>query len=368
MRDASLTPTADPSEGSADAESVVVGRGLVKSYGRSTVFDGLDFDVPERSLTTLLGPSGCGKTTILRLVGGFEEPDAGTLTLGGRSILGLPPERRSVNTVFQNYALFPHMTVVENVAFPLRVVQQTSAVMERVGRVLELVHMEAYRDSYPARLSGGQQQRVALARAIVAEPLVLLLDEPLSALDRKMRTYLQGEIKRLQRRLDRAFLFVTHDQEEAFALSDLVYVMNAGRILQRGSPEEVYARPADAFVADFIGESSLLPVRIEATDGATAKVDTPLGRLGAPVHPELGRGDKGVLVLRPEAVHVSQETNADLRACVTDVTFTGDGYRIDVDYAGVGLLGNSGRPVEPGSMVGVSFDPAAAYITQEVRD
>jgi spermidine/putrescine transport system ATP-binding protein len=260
------------------------------------------------------------------------------------------------------------MTVAENVAFPLRVVQQTQAVAERVDRVLELVHMQAYAQSYPARLSGGQQQRVALARAIVAEPLLLLLDEPLSALDRKMRTYLQGEIKRLQRQLDRAFLFVTHDQEEAFALSDLVYVMNAGHILQRGTPEEVYSRPANAVVADFIGESSLVPVTIDATDGATAKVETPLGTLGVPVHPDLAQGDRGVLVLRPEAVEIAEDTNAGRQARVTDVTFTGDGYRIAVDCAGVALMGSARRPIDPGSTAVVTFDPMAAFITREARD
>jgi spermidine/putrescine transport system ATP-binding protein len=254
------------------------------------------------------------------------------------------------------------------VAFPLRVVQQTQAVAERVDRVLELVHMQAYAQSYPARLSGGQQQRVALARAIVAEPLLLLLDEPLSALDRKMRTYLQGEIKRLQRRLDRAFLFVTHDQEEAFALSDLVYVMNAGRILQRGSPEEVYSRPADAFVADFIGESSRVPVTIQATDGGNAEVDTPFGTLHVPVHPALAVGDRGVLVLRPENVRISEDTHAALQTRVTDVTFTGADYRIDVNTNGVGLIATAARPVEPGSTAGVRIDPTAAFITREAGD
>jgi spermidine/putrescine transport system ATP-binding protein len=343
----------------------VFGRGIVKRFGRTQVFDGLDFDIPERSFTTLLGPSGCGKTTILRLLAGFEEPDGGTLTLDGRSILGVPPERRPVNTVFQSYALFPHMTVAANVAFPLSVVERTRAAAARVKATLELVHMAEFADKYPAQLSGGQQQRVALARAVIADPLMLLLDEPLSALDRRMRSYLQGELKRLQRRLDRAFVFVTHDQEEAFALSDLIYVMNAGRILQRGTPEEIYARPADSFVAGFIGDAALLPGRIAKTGEGRATIDTPLGAQTAPAHETLEAGDRAVLVLRPEAVALASAASAAVRGTVTDTTFTGTGYRITVDCAGHRLLATAARALEPGRETGLAPHASAGFITPE---
>jgi spermidine/putrescine transport system ATP-binding protein len=342
----------------------VSGRGIVKRFGRATVFDGLDFDIPERSFTTLLGPSGCGKTTILRLIAGFEEPDSGALTVDGRSVLGVPPERRPVNTVFQSYALFPHMTVAQNVGFPLRVVERTKAAPARVKATLDLVQMAAFADAYPAQLSGGQQQRVALARAIIADPLMLLLDEPLSALDRRMRAYLQGELKRLQRRLDRAFLFVTHDQEEAFALSDLVFVMNEGRILQRGPPEAIHARPADSFVAGFIGESALLPGRVNHVGRGSATIETPLGPLHAPAHETLGPGDRGVLVLRPEAVGLAA-TGSDFDGTVVDAVFTGTGYRLEIDCGGVRLLATATEPREPGSAAGLTLDAAAGFITRE---
>lgn len=347
------------------ARPLVVGRGLVKRFGQTTIFDGLDFDIPERSFTTLLGPSGCGKTTILRLIAGFEAPDAGTLTLDGRSLAGVPPERRPVNTVFQSYALFPHMTVEDNVAFPLQAVERTRQVETRVSATLDLVQMREAAQKYPAQLSGGQQQRVALARAIIADPLMLLLDEPLSALDRRMRAYLQGELQRLQRRLDRAFLFVTHDQDEAFALSDLVYVMNAGRILQKGPPETIYARPADAFVASFIGDAALVPGRVIAVHGSNATIDTALDHRDAPVNETLAPGDRAVLVLRPEAASLGEDPPHGVPGIVSDVTFTGTGYRIAADCNGTRVLARASVPVALGSDVTFAIDATRGYITRE---
>ena len=250
----------------AGSPALLSARGLTKSYGRAVAVAGVDLDIEERVFTTLLGPSGCGKTTILRMIAGFEKPSSGSLSLDGRPLDGVPPERRPVNTVFQSYALFPHLSVAENVAFSLRLRSGALDVEGKVQRALDAVHMGAFADRFPHELSGGQQQRVAVARAIIAEPQILLLDEPLSALDRKMRAHLQIELKDLQRRLGIAFVYVTHDQEEAFALSDRVVVMKDGRIVQSGAPAEIYDRPADAFVADFIGEAALVPGTIRATE------------------------------------------------------------------------------------------------------
>ncbi len=347
----------------ARGRALVSGRGLVKHYGRTTVLDGLDIDIPERLFTTLLGPSGCGKTTILRLIAGLEQPDGGTLTLDGTSVLGVPPERRPVHTVFQNYALFPHMTVAENVDFPFRVAGRVPDALARVRATLAMVGMDAHADRYPAELSGGQQKRVALARALVGRPLMLLLDEPLSALDRQLRARLQGELKALQRRLDRAFLFVTHDQAEAFALSDLIIVMNHGRILQRGTPEEIHARPADAFCAGFIGEAALLSGRITDRMGDVAVIGTALGPRRAPVRAGLGAGDRGVLVLRPDMVRPTAPGGPEPQAVVTDVAFTGTGYRLVADCAGLRILMTAARPIAPGEPVGLGLDDLAGFIT-----
>lgn len=353
------------SAGAVRTRPLVVGRGLRKSYGRRTVLDGLDIDIPERGFTTLLGPSGCGKTTILRMIAGLERPDGGTLTLDGVSIIDVPPERRPVHTVFQSYALFPHMTVAENVGFPLRVGGRVSDAAARVRAALDLVDMADFAPAYPAHLSGGQQQRVALARAIVGRPLMLLLDEPLSALDKKLRGHLQVELKRLQRRLDRAFLFVTHDQEEAFALSDLIYVMNHGRILQHGAPEDIYARPADAFCAGFIGEGTLLPGRITDRGEGTAGLDTAIGPRRAPAHADLRAGDRAVLVLRPEAVRLVPCSDAALHGMVVDTTFTGTGYRIEVACGNARLLATSPRGYDVGLQVGVGLDSLAGFVTRD---
>jgi len=315
-----------------------------------------------RSFTTLLGPSGCGKTTVLRILGGFEAPDAGSLTLNGVSLLGVPPERRHVNTVFQSYALFPHLTVAQNVAFPLTLRRARSVdVARRVAQTLRAVRMADHADRYPDALSGGQQQRVALARAIIGEPLVLLLDEPLSALDRQMRAHLQTELRALQQRLRRAFVFVTHDQEEAFALSDAIHVMNAGRILQSGAPQEIYARPADAFVAGFIGEGAVLAGRVTRAHGGRAVFDGPLGLIEAPAAPALAAGDAAAWVLRPE--HVRLDPQGAHRMVVTAATFSGDRYLCALSLGETQLRARSDAPPPQGAEVGVAIDIARTYVT-----
>ncbi|MVA54755.1 ABC transporter ATP-binding protein [Agrobacterium vitis] len=344
-------------------------RGLVKSYGRNRAVDGVDLDIPERAFTTFLGPSGCGKTTILRMIGGFEAPDAGSLVLDGRSLTGVPPERRPVNTVFQNYALFPHLTVFENVAFSLTLRRGAQDPAPRVKRALDAVHMGEFTSRYPHQLSGGQQQRVAVARAIIAEPHLLLLDEPLSALDRKMRGHLQIELKDLQRRLGIAFVYVTHDQEEAFALSDIVVVMNKGRIAQKADPVTLYARPADTFVADFIGSASLVEGEVLALDTETATIGTPLGTITTSAIHGLAKGERAALVIRPEHLRLGATDGhaaptLALTGKVRHVVFKGDRYLIEADISGVTVRLMADRPAEPGSTIAMMLDTASCFITR----
>jgi spermidine/putrescine transport system ATP-binding protein len=233
--------------------------GLVKRYGGFEAVRGIDLDIPPGEFFSLLGPSGCGKTTTLRMIAGFERPTGGRILLDGKDVSDTPPDKRNVNTVFQSYALFSHLTVAENVAFGLRFKRTSRAeTRERVNQALSLVRLEGFRDRKPHQLSGGQQQRVALARALILNPSVLLLDEPLGALDAKLRKALQIELKALQERVGITFLYVTHDQEEALTMADRIAVMNEGRIEQVGSPKEVYEEPASAYVADFLGVSNLL--------------------------------------------------------------------------------------------------------------
>ncbi len=323
---------------------------------------GVDFEVFERAFTTLLGPSGCGKTTILRMIGGFEKPTAGSITLDGVSLGDQPPERRPVNTVFQSYALFPHMTVFDNVAFSLSLRSGSGDVAAKVRRALDAVHMATFEDRYPAQLSGGQQQRVAVARAIVAEPRLLLLDEPLSALDRKMRGHLQVELKDLQRRLGIAFVYVTHDQDEAFALSDTILVMNEGRIVQSGAPETIYRRPASAFVADFIGGATLVPGHVVRVAEASATIRTALGTFEAPSQAALDQGMPATLVLRPDSIVVEDGDDA-IRATVRHVTFAGQSYAVEADAQGVAVRFAAGTPPSVGGIVLLSVRGEKAFVT-----
>jgi spermidine/putrescine transport system ATP-binding protein len=273
---------------------------IVKRYGEVLAVDGVDQEIPGGEFFTLLGPSGCGKTTTLRLIAGFEKLDSGAIRLDGEDVSRRPPHKRPVNTVFQSYALFPHLTVADNVAFGLRYQRCTKA--ERVSRVreaMELVQLSGMEDRRPAQLSGGQQQRVALARALVLRPPVLLLDEPLGALDARLRVDLQVELKRIQETLGITFVYVTHDQDEALTMSDRVAVMRRGRVEQCGEPRELYEQPATAFVANFLGASNLVPVRV------SARAQLSLGdfRLHAPAADgEAGRD--ALAMIRPERVRL----------------------------------------------------------------
>jgi spermidine/putrescine transport system ATP-binding protein len=310
-------------------DSDLVLTSVTKRFGAFTAVDDLDLTVPQGSFFALLGPSGCGKTTTLRMVAGLEEPTAGTIRLGGSDITGLKPYRRPVNTVFQNYALFPHLSIFENVAFGLRR-KGAKKVKPRVEEMLELVELGQYASRKPAQLSGGQQQRVALARALINEPQVLLLDEPLGALDLKLRRQMQIELKRIQTEVGITFVHVTHDQEEAMTMADTIAVMNAGVIEQMGEPVELYEAPTTTFVSNFLGQSNLIPGRVHHVEGESLLLDVNGSKLLAPLsRARSAEGDVWVGV-RPEKVFLAaadSETddgsNVLRGAVVTDVSFVG---------------------------------------------
>ncbi|HEX6263292.1 MAG TPA: ABC transporter ATP-binding protein [Actinomycetota bacterium] len=277
--------------------------GLVKRFADVTAVDGIDLEVAPGEFFSLLGPSGCGKTTTLRMIAGFERPDEGRILLDGQDVAMTPPHKRNVNTVFQSYALFPHLSVRDNVAFGLRFQDVGKEDTDRrVSEVLRLVELSGFEDRKPAQLSGGQQQRVALARALVLNPAVLLLDEPLGSLDAKLRKALQIELKSIQEEVGITFIYVTHDQEEALTMSDRLAVMSAGRIRQMGTPKEVYETPADAYVADFLGVSNLMDAVGDGSDGAVRIGQSTLRTTGT-----AGPGAPVRVVIRPERVRVEEQ-------------------------------------------------------------
>lgn len=282
-------------------------RSLTKSFDKSVVIDHFDLDIAQGEFVTLLGPSGCGKTTLLRMIAGFEKPDHGAILLDNTDIVLLPPEQRQVNTVFQSYALFPHMTVYENIAFSLRLKKTPAKDLHKaVSAALEQTKMTSFADRFPNQLSGGQQQRVAMARAIINRPRVLLLDEPLSALDARLRSEMQVELKRLQRDLNITTILVTHEQDEALSLSDRVVVMNEGKIAQIGSPREIYEEPCDLYVARFIGEINILPGKVEARTGKESLRVNVLGQqTNLQTSRDIAAGAQIQILLRPEDLRLS---------------------------------------------------------------
>ncbi len=335
-----------------------------------TALDDVSVTIKPNEFFTLLGPSGCGKTTLLRLIAGFEHPTSGVIRLDGQDISALPPYRRPVNTVFQNYALFPHMTVAENVAFGLEMLGKPRTEIDRtVSDMLRLVRMDALAQRKTHQISGGQQQRVALARALAPHPKVLLLDEPLSALDAKLRREMQTELKRMQTETGITFVFVTHDQEEALTMSDRVAVMSAGRILQIGSPRDIYDHPANRFVAAFIGETNFLPGQIGALADGVARVDlTGGGTLAAPARTGDRVGTAVTVAVRPEQAQLSTTEaafTAEVEACVYCGTDTQAHLRL-TDGTGfvIRLPNRVGAAGDPpvGSWVGVRVTPGAAQI------
>ena len=322
-----------------NAASDLTVESLEKSFGDVLAADDVSFEVRPGEFFSLLGPSGCGKTTTLRLVAGFEKPDSGRILLGGADVTATSPNRRKVNTVFQQYALFPHMKVEENVAFGLKQAKVPKQELEtRLDQALDTVRLTELRERYPRELSGGQQQRVALARALINEPEVLLLDEPLAALDLKLRRAMQGELTKLQERVGVSFLYVTHDQGEALTLSDRIAVMNAGRVLQIGTPQEVYERPHTRFVADFIGDSNFFEGHVEDI-GETVTVNTSFGlRLRCNPTSWAKPGDKVAVAVRPENVEAASDAENTLTGTLRRVVYLGDLLQFHIDVPAYGEL------------------------------
>ena len=303
---------------------------LRKTYDEVVAIDNVSLDIRQGEFMTFLGPSGSGKSTTLYIVAGFQEPTEGRVLLDGKPLLSVSPNKRNIGMVFQRYTLFPHMTVGENIAFPLRVRRRPDAeVKQKVEKMLALVHLSEFRDRMPAQLSGGQQQRVAIARALAYDPPVLLMDEPLSALDKKLREEIQFELRRIHQETGVTVLYVTHDQEEALRLSDRIAVFNKGRIEQCGTGEELYANPASRFVANFIGNSNFLPVRVTASSAEQSSGVFPNGHAIATAgNPTLSAGDEGTLMVRPEQMRIraagAAKTPAGLPVTVRDITYLGD--------------------------------------------
>ena len=326
---------------------------ITKSYDGQVILDDLNLHIYENSFVTLLGPSGCGKTTTLRIIGGFEKPEQGRVIFDGKDITDLAPNKRQLNTVFQKYALFTHMNIEENIAFGLKIKNKPeSYIKDKIKYALKLVNLEGFEKRMPDSLSGGQQQRIAIARAIVNEPKVLLLDEPLGALDLKMRQDMQYELKRLKEELGITFIYVTHDQEEALTMSDHIVVMNQGYIQQEGSPETIYNEPENAFVADFIGDSNI----IRSTMIRDELVEI-LGAKFACVDKGFGENKPVDVVIRPEDVELVDPSQGTISGVVTSLTFKGVHYEMDVEAGGFEWLVHSTKLSEVGSNVGIKVDP-----------
>ena len=336
-------------------------KNITKSFDGEVVLDHIDLDIYDNEFLTLLGPSGCGKTTTLRLIGGFTTPDEGDIIFMGENINELPPYKRNVNTVFQRYALFPHLNVFENVAFPLREKKvPRDEIDQRVNEMLSMVALTGFEHRSVTSLSGGQQQRVAIARALISRPKVLLLDEPLAALDLKLRKDMQQELKKIQKAMGITFVFVTHDQEEALSMSDTVVVMSEGRIQQIGTPIDIYNEPQNAFVADFIGESNIL-------DGvmlADYKVNFS-GHTFDCVDAGFEKRENVDVVIRPEDVDIVSEEKGMLKGVVTSVTFLGVHYEIIVDIGGIKWMIQTTDFVDVDEHIGLYIEPDAIHIMKK---
>jgi len=324
---------------------------LTKRFGPLAVVSEVSLSIQEGELFTLLGPSGCGKTTLLRLIAGFYAPDGGEIRFDDRVVNAVPPHERGIGMVFQNYALWPHMTVSENVSYGLKLRKVSSSeIAERVRGVLHKVGLTGLGDRYPGQISGGQQQRVALARALVLNPQILLLDEPLSNLDAKIRIQVRAEIRKLQKELGITTIYVTHDQEEALTLSDRIAVFNQGKVFQVGPPKALYERPANRFVADFIGINNLVDGTVRAIEGPlrTVRVETAVGEISAIYDERLRAGDRCVICIRPENAAVDGESGGErnhLKGKISFAAYLGNTLRYDVDLGnGVVFKADVGDP------------------------
>ena len=342
--------------------------GIVKSFDGNIVLNGIDLSVDENEFVTLLGPSGCGKTTTLRIIGGFEKPDSGRVLFDGRDITGMPANKRPINTVFQNYALFPHMSVGENIAFSLRVKgEDDSAIKSKVADALELVNLKGFENRRIDQLSGGQQQRIAMARAIVNEPKVLLLDEPLGALDLKLRQEMEYELVRLKKELGITFIYITHDQEEALTMSDKVVVMNEGYIQQEGTPQEIYDEPVNAFVADFIGDSNIV---------SGVMTDEKVVRIDGVDYPCIDGTEEGFpprrkvdVVIRPEDIDIVPYGSGLWNGTIISKLFIGVHYEMLVqsEQGEIEWLLQNYDQHEVGEKIGMYVDPENIQIMQKPK-
>jgi putative spermidine/putrescine transport system ATP-binding protein len=344
-------------------------RHLTKAFGAAKAVDQLSLDVPPGAFVSLLGPSGSGKTTTLNLIAGFLSPDAGDILLDERSIADVPPHKRNIGMVFQSYSLFPHMTVAENVGFPLRMrttLSRTDA-RARIEEMLALVQLGHLGGRYPRQLSGGQQQRVAMARALVSHPRLLLMDEPLGALDKKLREQMQVEIKRIHRSVGTTVIYVTHDQTEALTMSDLVVVMHQARVAQVGTPRMLYEAPDNLFVADFLGDSNLLPATVVETAGDEAVVEIGNGNRIAAATSAGAVGTRVVVLIRPEDMSVgTKPTDKALAGIVKEINYHGDTFKLDIavgaDALRVKVAREHGAGMRPGQEVFLTWPSAAVRV------
>ena len=337
----------------AKNDMIVSLKDIFVEFDGEVILNHIDLDIRDKEFVTILGPSGCGKTTTLRIIGGFLEPDSGEVYFDGRKINGLPPHKRNVNTVFQKYSLFPHLNVFDNIAFGMRIKKMPKdEIKKRVKEMLAIVDLKGYEKRSVARLSGGQQQRVAIARALVCDPKVLLLDEPLGALDLKLRKNMQDELKQIQQKTNTTFIYVTHDQEEALTMSDTVVVMNNGVIEQIGSPTDVYNEPINAFVADFIGEANI----INAVMLEDCRVLV-LGEVLECVDKGFGKNTPVDIVIRPEDIELVEPSQAQLTGEVVDVTFKGVHYEMTIMCKGCEWIVHSTECATVGDIVGMKVIP-----------
>ncbi len=336
---------------------------ISKAFDGETVLDHINLDIYDNEFITLLGPSGCGKTTTLRIIAGFEQPDTGSVLFLGEDIGALPPHKRNVNTVFQRYALFPHLNVFENIAFPLREKRVPKEEIDaKVEEMLQLVALTGFEKRSVTSLSGGQQQRVAIARALISRPKVLLLDEPLAALDLKLRKDMQQELKKIQKATGITFVFVTHDQEEALSMSDTVVVMSEGKIQQIGTPIDIYNEPENAFVADFIGESNIVSgIMLEDNKVRFS------GHVFECVDGGFGKNEAVDVVIRPEDVDIVSEEKGMLRGIVNSVTFLGVHYEIIVDIYGFKWMIQTTDFVDVDERIGLYLEPDAIHIMKKSK-
>lgn len=349
--------------------SAIALRGVRKRFGKVNAVDAVELEIASGEFFSLLGPSGCGKTTLLRLIAGFEAPDAGEVFIGGAAMNGTPPQARPVSTVFQNYALFPHLPVFENVAFGLRVRKVPRAELTgRVEQALELLHVADLRDRLPSEISGGQKQRVALARALVVKPQVLLLDEPLAAVDAQRRAQVQEDLRALQRESGTTFLYVTHDQDEALSLSTRLAVMAGGRIVQVGAPREIYDRPRTAFVASFIGRCNIIPGTIADASNGRARVETAVGLLTLGTNSITGRGEIK-LGIRSERVLLNgpQSGENQVTCRIAGISYTGALTEYALEHSGqrIRAATTDRLPMVVGDVVRARFPAEALFILEE---